>query len=115
LAIECRDLDDATRMAIAALDDSATHAAVLAERALLAHLRGGCMAPVGAIGQLLDGRLHLSAVVLSADGSRRLAAQNSVASADRNAAEQLGRQVADDLLQQGAAELIHDSRSGHVT
>ena len=115
LAIECRLDDDATRMGSAPLDDSATHAAVLAERALLAHLRGGCMAPVGAIGQLLDGRLHLSAVVLSADGSRRLAAQNSVAPADRNAAEQLGREVAEDLLQQGAAELIHASRSGYVT
>jgi hydroxymethylbilane synthase len=115
LAIECREADDAARMRSAPLDDSATHAAVLAERALLAHLRGGCMAPVGAMGQLLDGRLHLSAVVLSADGSRRLVAQNSVASADRNAAEQLGREVAEDLLQQGAAELIHASRSGHVT
>jgi hydroxymethylbilane synthase len=115
LAVECRQEDDDTRMAIAPLDDSATHAAVLAERELLAHLRGGCMAPVGAMGRWVEDKLHLAAVVLSADGSRRLAVQSSAESANRNDAERLGRKVAEDLLQQGAAELIHASRSGHVT
>jgi hydroxymethylbilane synthase len=115
LAIECRENDDVTRAAIAPLDDSEAHAAVLAERSLLAQLRGGCMAPVGAIGQFCDRALRLSAVVLSADGRRRLAAQSSVAPGNWNDAEQLGWQVADDLLRQGAAELIHTSRSRHVT
>jgi hydroxymethylbilane synthase len=115
LAIECRADDVATLAAIAPLDDPVTHAAVLAERALLAHLRGGCMAPVGALGQYRDNQLRLSAVVLAADGSRRLAAENTSASADWSDAEQLGQRVADDLLRQGAAELIDASRSGHVT
>jgi hydroxymethylbilane synthase len=48
LAIECRADDHTTRAAATILDDPQSHAAVLAERALLAHLRGGCMAPVGA-------------------------------------------------------------------
>ena len=65
LGIECRDDDASTRAALTALDDSVTHAAVLAERALLAHLRGGCLAPIGAIGRATGNQIELSAVVLS--------------------------------------------------
>jgi hydroxymethylbilane synthase len=79
---------------------------------LLAHLRGGCMAPVGALGQLRNRHLSLSAVVLSADGRQRLIAQRATATKNRDDAELLGRQVADDLLAQGAAELIQSTRTG---
>ena len=50
LGIECRADDAATLAALAAIDDADAHAAVLAERSLLAHLRGGCLAPIGALG-----------------------------------------------------------------
>ena len=53
-------LDDATTFAAAALvqlDDADSHAAVLAERSLLAHLRGGCLAPIGALGRVEQDRL----------------------------------------------------------
>ena len=80
LGIECRADDRAARAALAVLDDPATHAAVLAERALLAHLLGGCLAPVGAWGRWEDGVLQLSAVVLSVDGQQRLEAHESAAS-----------------------------------
>jgi hydroxymethylbilane synthase len=112
LAIECRLDDSATRAAVSELDDVSTHTAVLAERTLLAHLRGGCMAPVGALGQHQGNRLSLSAVVLSPDGKQRLVAQSSIASMRPDDAERLGRSVADELLEQGAAELIQASRSG---
>jgi hydroxymethylbilane synthase len=111
LAIECRADDAATQRVVAALDDAATHAAVLAERALLAHLRGGCMAPVGARAWVDRNELQLSAVVLSSDGARRLAARDSAATTDRNSAEELGRRVAERLLADGAAELISAARS----
>jgi hydroxymethylbilane synthase len=111
LAVECRCDDAGTQSAVEALDDSATHAAVRAERALLARLRGGCMAPVGAWGRLEGDQLQLSAVVLSADGSRRLAACESVRGIASTDAEQLGYRVADALLAQGAAELIAESRT----
>jgi hydroxymethylbilane synthase len=109
LGIECRTDDDRTLAAVASLEDVAARAAVTAERALLAHLRGGCMAPVGALGRVDQAMLHLSAVVLSADGSQRLAAKQS---AELFEAEALGVRVADELLSQGAGELIFASRSG---
>jgi hydroxymethylbilane synthase len=111
LAIECRENDQATRAVVAVLDDPASHAAVLAERALLARLRGGCMAPVGALGRLDGDELQLTAVVLSADGARRLAARDVVHGIAAVDAEQLGVRVAEALLAQGAAELIAESRA----
>jgi hydroxymethylbilane synthase len=110
LAIECRRDDKDSQSAVAALDDRATHAAVLAERALLARLRGGCMAPVGAIGRVEGDALQLSAVVLSSDGVRRLDARETMHGVTPTDAEQLGCRVADELLAQGAAELIAGSR-----
>jgi hydroxymethylbilane synthase len=112
LAIECRTDDVATRAAVAPMDDPTTHAAVVAERSLLAHLRGGCMAPVAALGQIVESRLELSAVVLSADGAQRIAATDSAPEFDSRAAQELGLRVAEKLLRQGAARLIASSRSG---
>jgi hydroxymethylbilane synthase len=90
------------------LNDPATFAAVKAERALLAHLRGGCMAPVGALARAEDGRLRLQAAVLSTDGTKRVEAAGEI-SVDQ--AKLLGEQVAEWLLEQGAAELIATARS----
>jgi hydroxymethylbilane synthase len=110
LAVECR-LDDAeVRNALAALDDPPTRAGVLAERSLLAHLRGGCLAPIGAWGRVDNGVLHLSAVVLSSDGTRRLDVYDADAHLDPAHAEALGRGVAESLLEEGAADLITASR-----
>lgn len=103
LGIESRTDDAATRRVLAALDDPDTHHAVLAERALLASLRAGCLAPVGAWARLVDGRLQLDAVVLSSDGRERLARS---AAGPPAAAEQLGAQVAAELLAAGADRLI---------
>jgi hydroxymethylbilane synthase len=109
LGIECRTDDATTRAAVSPLDDSATRAGVTAERAMLAHLRGGCMAPVGAWGRIEAGALHLSAVVLGVDGRERLTADDASAPED---AVKLGTRVAERLLAQGAGELIAASRNG---
>lgn len=108
LGIECRRNDHETLVALASLNDPATHAAILAERALLAYLRGGCMAPVGALAVVEGHALKLQAVVLSADGSQRLFANDA---GTPHEASDVGRRVADALLAQGAAELIAGSRS----
>jgi hydroxymethylbilane synthase len=48
LAVECRSDDTATRAILAAIDDPGTRDLVVAERAFLAELGGGCTLPVGA-------------------------------------------------------------------
>ncbi|MCE9548051.1 MAG: hydroxymethylbilane synthase [Planctomycetia bacterium] len=108
LAIETRADDVAAQAAVAPLEHPACRAAVVAERSLLAALDGGCLAPVGAWGRLNNaGQLLLDAVVLSADGTRRLFAAGQD---NASAAFQLGQRVADDLLRQGAGELIRQAR-----
>ncbi len=108
LGIECRADDDDTLQVLGLLNDAATRAAVTAERVLLEQLRGGCMAPVGALGLVESGRLHLQAVVLSADGTHRLAASDS---SEPSEAVALGRRVAEALITQGAGELIAGIRN----
>lgn len=55
------------------LDDSDTHAAVEAERAVLAGLGGGCQLPVGAFAKRVpSGKWSLTGVVIAPDGSRLL-------------------------------------------
>jgi hydroxymethylbilane synthase len=109
LGIESREQDSATRTAVSVLDHAATHAAVLAERALLAGLRGGCLAPVGAWGRIEeDAQLRLTAKVIAHDGSRQLVAEDSAPSSE---AADLGRRVAEQLLAQGAADLIAAART----
>jgi hydroxymethylbilane synthase len=59
LAVECRPDDASTRDRLAAIDDADAHRCVLAERAFLAELGGGCDAPVGAYARLVDGEIRL--------------------------------------------------------
>lgn len=108
LGIETRANDEPTRTALAPLDHHATHHAVLAERAMLATLRGGCLAPVGAWARIeADSQLHLDGVVLSGDGSQKLSASII---GDPATAHSLGEHVAQNLIAQGATNLIQACR-----
>ena len=108
LGLQTRAADARTRELLAPLQDAATRASVDAERTLLATLSGGCLAPVGAWGRVEENILHLSAVVLSADGVTRLLESGR---GDPRAASDLGQRVAAALLARGAAELIGQCRA----
>jgi len=104
IGVECRAEDDAVRTLLGRLTDPPTFAEVTAERSLLAALRAGCHAPLGALSHHAAGQLHLAAVVLSPDGSRQWSA-TAHAAPDR--AADLGQHVAQQLLDQGAGEVLH--------
>jgi hydroxymethylbilane synthase len=107
LGLEARDDDAPTRQVLARLDHPPSHAAVLAERAMLAALQGGCLAPIAAWGRMEADGLVLTGRVLDGDGSRRL---ETTLSGTAEAAEDLGRRVAAELIEQGAADLIQSAR-----
>lgn len=107
LGIETRTDDGPTRQSLLPLNDPATNAAVMAERSMLATLRGGCLAPVGALARVDGPVLSLDGVVLSGDGQRRISAAVAGSPAD---ALLLGEHAAHELLAQGAAEMIAASR-----
>jgi hydroxymethylbilane synthase len=108
LAIECRDDDEVARQAVAALDDHATRAAVVAERAVLAALHGGCSAPIAAWGRVVGGELRLDALVADIHGREMLRGSDSAPL--ESSADLLGQSVADDLLARGAARLVASAR-----
>ncbi len=59
---------------MAAIDHAPSHAALKAERALLAALGGNCHSPIAALTELREGELVLHAALFSPDGAERVAA-----------------------------------------
>jgi len=103
LAIEARADDSVARALAAPLDHMASHQAIIAERALLRGLGGGCQTPIAGLGVIADGKLHLRGLVATADGSRLIRSDMSAPSSDP---ETLGHRLAQDLLDMGAREIL---------
>lgn len=109
LGVETRTDDCSTSQWVARLDDTASHAAVRAERAMLRTLEGGCLAPIAAWARVVSGKLVLTARVIALDGSRMLEVTDAGRPDD---SEGLGHRVAEQLAAQGAVDLIRAARSG---
>jgi hydroxymethylbilane synthase len=111
LGIECRRDDAATIALLGQLNDPVTRRAVLAERAALAALEGGCTLPMAAWARDVEGdetdpgrlALAISAAVFDPDGCARVAVALR-GSCDEP--ESLGRRVAQALCDQGAIPLM---------
>ena len=71
IGIEIRKDDERILSLCCAIDDEITNACVTAERKLLAALKGGCQAPIGAFARFENGKPVFDAVVCALDGSRR--------------------------------------------
>ncbi|MCX4389310.1 hydroxymethylbilane synthase [Micromonospora peucetia] len=113
LAVECRadDLDLVELLAV--LDHAPSHAAVTAERALLATLEAGCSAPVAAYAELAEGddgeEIYLRGAVISPDGTRDLRLSRTGTPAD---AAEIGKALAAELLDLGADSIL--GQDGHA-
>lgn len=103
LGIETRADDAQTIRLVSALDHAATHSAVLAERALLRELEGGCQVPLGAWARMEKEELLLEACVFSPDG--REFVRREIRGPARDA-ESLGRQLGKILLEAGADRIL---------
>jgi hydroxymethylbilane synthase len=103
LAVETRHDSGPGERACRKLDLPGVHAAVAAERAVLASLGGGCQVPIGAYARIESGRLHLRAIVISPDGKRLVSLQET---GPTDAAEQTGKKLGQKLLEAGAREIL---------
>lgn len=90
------------------LDHPPTHAAVMAERALLSALQAGCLAPVACWGRIEGDELLLTGRVVCPDGRELL--EHSLA-APPNQARDLGIELGKILRSQGADRLIRLARA----
>jgi hydroxymethylbilane synthase len=103
LGVEARADDLKLCEYLGALDDSATRAAVSAERTLLVELQGGCQVPLGAWARIEQSRLVMEACVASPDGADYLR-RRAVGSVE--SPEALGRELAAALLDAGADRIL---------
>ncbi len=105
IAVECRLKDTETADILAPLDDAETRTAIIAERALLAALQGGCQVPLGAWARIERGELVLEACVCSVDGVQYVK-QRATAPPDQGAA--LGEHMARLLIEAGAQSILEE-------
>ena len=68
IAVEARLKDNEAVELLAKLDHAETRNSIIAERALLAALQGGCQVPIGAWAHMERGEMVLDACVTSVDG-----------------------------------------------
>ena len=105
IAVQCRLKDTEAGDLLAPLDDAETRTAIIAERALLGALQGGCQVPLGAWARVERGELVLDACVCSVDGSQYVK-QRATALPDQ--AAQLGEHMARILIEAGAQSILEE-------
>ena len=93
VGIEIRSDDAATRALVTAINDSATFACVMAERALLAALAADCRSPVAALGLIEETQIWLRAEIFSEDGTLHEAGDTRFAIGDLDAPAALAHQM----------------------
>ena len=103
LAIEIRKNDAGVRRHIVFLDDDAARLTTTCERALLNQMGGGCQVPIGALAEVVHGRLHLEAVVARPDGTKVLRE-----SGDGDDPVKFGEVVGEALLRQGGDAIFRE-------
>jgi hydroxymethylbilane synthase len=104
LGVEVREGDECASGPVAKLDHWQTRAAVIAERALLHEMEGGCQIPLGAWAREESGNLVMDACIVSLDGSDYV--RSRVVGA-KDAPGALGRRVAEELFALGAERILH--------
>jgi hydroxymethylbilane synthase len=93
-----------------ALNHGPTERAVLAERAMLRALEGGCRVPVGALGIVQGNVARLRGVVASPDGALVYRGE-----AEGEEPEEVGARLARELLERGAAVVLGEIREVRST
>lgn len=109
LAIEARVDDARIGSLLARLDHQSTRAEVLAERALMRALEGGCQVPIGGRARVAGDTLVLAAFVGSFDGTATLRMERSGAVGEPEA---LGEALAAEMLAAGADAILAQVRGG---
>ena len=118
LAIQCRTDDHVTLTRCLPLNDPAAATAAHAERSVVAALSADCHSPVGVLAEPAEPDtpprrqsdahwFRLRARVLSDDGTRCLAVDEKARSKDLR---RLVKQVVNQLLEQGARQILSESR-----
>lgn len=105
IAVQGRLKDADLSEALAPLDDNETRQSIVAERALLGALQGGCQVPLGAWARFERSELAMDAVVCSPDG-RNYVRQRATGPSDQP--RELGQRLAQLLIDAGAGTILEE-------
>ena len=105
IAIESRVKDEEAAEILGKLNDEETRTVIIAERALMAALQGGCQVPMGAWARIERGELVMEAVVCSLDGVQYV---RQKAAAPPEQAAELGQRMAQMLVEGGARNILDE-------
>lgn len=105
LGIETRTDNKIVNEIVKSIHHENTYKAVLAERALLKTLEGGCQVPIGAFAEVKQNGLYLDAIVGSLDGS--ITFRKKILG-NKNDPEKLGKKLAENLLKAGAKTILDE-------
>lgn len=109
LAIVCEESDVSTRQLVRdRLHHADTFNAVIAERALLHRLQGGCSIPVGCYATVHHEHLVVDACVADLEGRRVVRGRREGGASD---AEAMGRELGEELIAEGGGVILDEIRS----
>jgi len=112
VAIECaRNMEPELKFDLRRiLDHKPTHLCLLAERAFLRTMEGGCSIPSFALAKLHpDGFLQLNGGIISLDGQKYI--EEKIIASDARQAEAMGIKVAENVLSRGGRQILDDIRN----
>lgn len=107
IAVEVLSENARINQLVAQINHIPTWKVILAERAFMRTLQGGCQVPVGCYSKVEGGQLLITGFVASLDGQRHLL-ETMVGSIDMS--EDLGVQLANKIIGLGGNELLMESR-----
>ena len=109
IAVEASDNmpEDKKKMLRDILNDAGSEVCLLAERAFLKKLEGGCSIPAFALAVLSEGQIRLTGGLASLDGGRIL--KHNLAGPQASATE-LGEQLGNYILDNGGREMLAEIR-----
>jgi hydroxymethylbilane synthase len=107
ITIEVREDDEAILPYIDGINDDLTWTMVMAERAFLRTMEGGCQVPVACRTLLVDERLKISAMVASLDGRKIV---RETIECDLDEASEKAIEMALRMLEAGAADILKSIR-----
>ena len=105
LGIEIHKDNKITEEIVQTFHHENTYLAVLAERALLRKLEGGCQVPIGAFAEVKPNGLYLDAMVGSLDGTITF---RKKIRGSKSHHEKLGIKLANDLIKAGAKTILNE-------
>ena len=109
LGIETRIGDKEVEGYLEFLNDPESSITVLAERAFLKKLEGGCQVPIAAFGRMEGGTLHIDGLVGRTDGKKLIRHHMEGPAGE---AEVIGTRLAEILLENGAGEILEEVYHG---